>query len=142
MAVKSSAKPACWLVKSDPDTYGWKDIVKDGRTDWTGVRNPVARNNLRAMQEGDRVLFYESGGPKSVVGLAEVTKTAFPDTSTNESGWVAVELKAGAALKHPVTLDRIKQEPALAKMVLVKLSRLSVQPVTVEEFERVVALGS
>src|SRR3954466_9959298 len=110
MAAKSSSSTACWLVKSDPDTYGWKDIVKDGRTDWTGVRNPVARNNLRAMQAGDRVLFYESGGPKSVVGLAEVSKAAFPDTSTSESGWFAVELKAGVALKRPVTLDQIKKE--------------------------------
>jgi predicted RNA-binding protein with PUA-like domain len=94
------------------------------------------------MQSGDRVLFYESGGPKAVVGLAEVTRTAFPDTTTREEGWWAVELKAGAALKHPVTLDRIKQEPTLRDMVLVKLSRLSVQPVTAAEFDRVVEMGS
>jgi predicted RNA-binding protein with PUA-like domain len=141
--VKSSAeKSACWLVKSDPDTYGWKELVRDKKTDWTGVRNFTARNNLKAMARGDRVLFYESGGPKSVVGLAEVTKTSFPDPTADEAVWLAVELKATEPLKTPVTLEAIKKDPALASMALVRYSRLSVQPVTSAEFERVLAMGT
>jgi predicted RNA-binding protein with PUA-like domain len=128
-------------VKSDPETYGWKELVRDKKTDWTGVRNFTARNHLKAMQPGDRVLFYESGGPKSVVGLAEITKPAFKDTTADEPMWVAVELKAVEPLGRPVTLEEIKQTPALAEMALLKYSRLSVQPVTVAEFERVVAMG-
>jgi predicted RNA-binding protein with PUA-like domain len=140
--VKSSPeKGACWLVKSDPDTYGWKELVRDKKTDWTGVRNFTARNNLKAMARGDRVLFYESGGPKSVVGLAEVTKTSFPDPTADEAIWLAVELRAVEPLKSPVTLEAIKQDPALASMALVRYSRLSVQPVTSAEFERVLAMA-
>jgi predicted RNA-binding protein with PUA-like domain len=132
---------AHWLVKTDPETYGWIHLVKDGKTDWTGVRNFAARNHLKAMQAGDRVLFYESGGPKAVVGLAEVTKTAFPDKTADEPGWVAVELKAIAPLGRPVTINDVKAVPALGNMALLRLSRLSVQPVTPEEFETVVQLG-
>lgn len=139
MSAKSPG--ACWLVKSDPETYGWVHLVKDGTTAWTGVRNFAARNHLKAMQRGDRVLFYESGGPKAVVGLAEVTKTAFPDETADEPGWVAVELKAVAPLARAVSINDIKAEPALAEMVLLRVSRLSVQPVTAEEFASVVKLG-
>lgn len=139
--MKSAKSPACWLVKSDPDTYGWAHLVKDGKTAWTGVRNFAARNHLKAMQRGDRVLFYESQGPKAVVGLAEVTKTAFPDETADEPGWVAVELKAVEPLPRAVTIGDIKAEPSLASMVLLKVSRLSVQPVTPEEFAGVVKLG-
>ena len=130
-----------WLVKSEPSTYAWTDFVRDGRTDWTGVRNYSARIHLNAMRPGDRVLFYESMTTKAVVGTAEVTKPAFPDRTAEEPGWVAVELKAGAALPHPVTLDAVKADPALAKMTLLRLSRLSVQPVTRAEYERVLRLG-
>jgi predicted RNA-binding protein with PUA-like domain len=131
-----------WLVKSEPETYAWTDLVRDGRTDWTGVRNYAARIHLRAMQPGDRVFFYESGGPKSIVGLAEVTRAAFPDKTADEEGWVAVELQAVSPLARPVTLDEIKKEPALAKMALVRLGRLSVQPVTRAEFDRIQKLGA
>lgn len=131
-----------WLVKSEPETYGWNDFVREGHTDWTGVRNFAARINLRAMQRGDQVLFYESVSTKAIVGLAKVSRTAFPDKTADEEGWVAVELEAGKALAHPVTLGAIKQEPALAKMALLRLSRLSVQPVTRAEFERIVKLGA
>jgi predicted RNA-binding protein with PUA-like domain len=144
MPVKKSkaSTPGHWLVKSDPDTYGWKDFVKDGRTDWTGVRNYAARMHLNAMQPGDRVLFYESGEPKAIVGLAEVVRGAFPDKTADEPGWVAVELKAGAALPQPVTIAAVKADAALAQMALVRISRLSVQPVTAAEYARVVKLGA
>jgi predicted RNA-binding protein with PUA-like domain len=130
-----------WLVKSDPEDYGWADLARDGRADWTGVRNFAARGHLNAMRVGDRVLVYESGGPKAVAGIAEVTRAAFPDATADEPGWVAVELKAIAALKRPVTLAEIKATPALAQMALLRLARLSVQPVTRAEFERVVKMG-
>mgnify|MGYP001595578344 CR=1 FL=1 len=130
-----------WLVKSEPDAYAWTDLVRDGTTAWTGVRNNAARLHLKAMRPGDRVLFYESMTTKAVVGTAEITRAAFPDATADEPGWVAVELKVGAALPHPVTLARIKTEPALAKMTLLRISRLSVQPVAAPEFEKILKLG-
>lgn len=130
-----------WLAKSEPETYSWADLVRDGKTDWTGVRNFTARNNLKAMQAGDRVLFYHSGAPKEIVGIAEVSRTAFPDQTADEEGWVAVELKAVKPLPRPVTLAEVKTQPALAKMALIRLSRLSVQPVTRAEFDHVVKMG-
>lgn len=142
--MKKSKSPtvACWLVKSEPETYSWVDFARDGRTAWTGVRNFAARLHLNAMQPGDQVLFYESMTTKAVVGVAEVTRKAFPDDTADEPGWVAVELKALHPLAHPVTLTQIKVEPALAKMVLLRISRLSVQPVTAAEFSRIVKMGS
>lgn len=131
-----------WLVKSEPETYAWADLVRDGRTDWTGVRNFAARNHLRAMRKGDRVLYYESGASKAVLGLAEVTRSAFPDATADEGDWVAVELKAGEPLPRPVTLAEIKAEPALAQMALVRIGRLSVQPVARTEFDRIVKLAA
>jgi predicted RNA-binding protein with PUA-like domain len=131
-----------WLVKSEPEAYGWADLVRDGRTAWTGVRNYQARIHLNAMQRGDRVMFYESVTTKAVVGLAEVTKTAFPDATADEPGWVAVELKAVSPLARPVTLAQIKTEPSLAKIALLRQSRLSVMPFTKAEFDRIVKLGT
>ncbi|MEY2878133.1 MAG: hypothetical protein RLZZ15_513 [Verrucomicrobiota bacterium] len=131
-----------WLVKSEPETYSWADFARDGRTAWTGVRNYAARLHLNAMRPGDCVLFYESMGPKAVVGTAEVTRPAFPDETAEEPGWVAVELAAGTPLARPVTLDEIKRDPALAKMTLLRISRLSVQPVAKTEFDRIVKLGA
>jgi predicted RNA-binding protein with PUA-like domain len=130
-----------WLVKSEPESYAWTDLVRDKRTDWTGVRNYQARIHLNAMRRGDRVFFYESGGPKAIVGIAEITKPAFPDATADEPGWVAVELKPIKPLAQPITLAQIKAEPALAKMTLLRVSRLSVQPVTRDEFDRIVKLG-
>lgn len=130
-----------WLVKSEPETYSWADLVRDRRTDWTGVRNYAARLHLNAMRPGDRVLFYESGKVKAVVGTAEVTRAAFPDQTADEAGWVAVELKAGPALATPITLEVIKSEPALAKMTLLRISRLSVQPVSRAEFNHILKLS-
>jgi predicted RNA-binding protein with PUA-like domain len=138
---KSPSSQACWLVKSEPETYAWTDLVRDGRTDWTGVRNYAARLNLNAMKVGDRVLFYESMGPKTVQGIARVTRPAFPDTTADEPGWVAVEIEAVTPLRQPVSLDQIKADPKLSKMVLLRISRLSVQPVTPAEFDRIVELG-
>jgi len=131
-----------WLVKSDPDTYGWSNLVRDQRTDWTGVRNFQARNHLKGMQPGDSVLFYESGAPKSVVGIAEVTKSAFPDTTADEPGWVAVELKAVKPLARPVTLEQIKGEPSLSDILLVRHSRLSVMPLPADAYKTIVKFGS
>lgn len=130
-----------WLVKSEPEAYSWNDLVRDRKTAWTGVRNFAARLHLKAMRPGDRVLFYESVTTKAVLGIAEVSRPAFPDDTADEPGWVAVELKAVQPLATPVTLAAIKAEPALASMTLLKIARLSVQPVTKAEFERVVKMG-
>src|ERR1019366_9873899 len=103
-----------WLVKSEPETYAWTDLVRDGRTDWTGVRNYAARLHLKAMRPGDHVFFYESGRTKAVVGIAAVVRAAFPDQTADEEGWVAVELKAVKPLPCPVPLQQIKADSSLA----------------------------
>lgn len=131
-----------WLVKQEPTAYSWSDFVADKTTDWTGVRNFTARNNLRAMQKGDDALYYHSVTEKAVVGLAKVTRTAFPDPTADEGDWSAVELKAGKALGRPVTLDEIKTQPRLKEMALLRYSRLSVQPVTAAEFKEILRLAS
>lgn len=130
-----------WLVKSEPEAYAWADLVRDKRTAWTGVRNYQARIHLNAMRRGDRVLFYESVTTKAVVGVAEVTKTTFPDATADEPGWVAVELKALAALPQSVTLTQIKSTPALANIGLLRQSRLSVMPVGAEEHAAIMRLA-
>lgn len=141
MQSPASARPTHWLVKSEPEAYAWSDFVRDGRTAWTGVRNYQARIHLNTMQRGDAVLFYESVTTKAVVGLAQVSKPAFPDTTADEPGWVAVELKAGHALTRPVTLAQIKAETSLAGIGLLRQSRLSVVPLTKAEFAKIVALA-
>lgn len=130
-----------WLVKQEPESYSFADFQKEGKTDWTGVRNYTARNNLKAMKVGDKVFYYHSGGERLVVGLAKVTKTAFPDPTADDDAWVAVELEAGKAVKNPVSLADIKANPKLAKMDLVRLSRLSVSAVTKEEFDEIVEMS-
>ena len=130
-----------WLMKSEPGTYSWSDMVADGRTRWDGVRNFQARNNLRAMQPGDLALFYHSGEEKAVVGVVRVASAAYADPTAKGEDWSVVDVEAGHALAEPVTLKRIKGEAALKDMVLVRVSRLSVQPVTKAEFDRVVAIG-
>ena len=131
-----------WLVKTEPEAYSWETFVKDKRTDWTGVRNYQARNHLKSMHKGDEVLFYASMTTKAVLGRATVTKPAFPDTTADEEGWVAVELKAGAALRSPVSLEQIKSKPSLKAIALLRQSRLSVMPLTETEFKEIVALGA
>jgi predicted RNA-binding protein with PUA-like domain len=135
-------QPQHWLVKSEPEAYSWADFERDKRTAWTGVRNYQARLHLNAMRPGDRVLFYESVGPKAVAGLAEVTQPSFPDTTAEEPGWVAVELKCGRALPHPVSLAQIKAEAALADIALIRQSRLSVLPLSPAEYALIVKLGA
>ena len=131
-----------WMVKQEPEGYSWDDFVRDGRTDWTGVRNFQARNNLRQMQEGDRVLFYHSGAGKCVVGIAEVAKAAYPDPTADDPQWIAVDLKPLKPLKSEVTLASIRDNPKLSNMALLRQSRLSVIPVTKEEFDTIVSMGS
>lgn len=130
-----------WLVKQEPESYSFSDFQKEGKTDWTGVRNYTARNNLKAMKVGDRVFYYHSGGERLVVGMAKVTKTAFPDPTADDDAWVAVELEAGKAVKNPVSLAAIKANPKLTNMDLVRLSRLSVSAVTKEEFDEIVEMS-
>ncbi|HEY3662701.1 MAG TPA: EVE domain-containing protein [Chthoniobacterales bacterium] len=122
-------------MKQEPEAYSWNDFVRDGSTQWTGVRNFQARNNLRAMRKGDAVLYYHSVSDKAVVGIAEVTREAYPDPTAKEGDWSAVELKPIKPLKHPVTLDQIKAEPKLRDIVLLRNSRLSVQPLGKTEFD-------
>jgi len=135
---------AYWLVKSEPSAWSWDDQVKAGAKGdaWTGVRNHTAKQNLQKMKTGDRAFFYHSGEEKSIVGIVEVVREAYPDP-TAESGepWVVVDVKAVAPLPRPVTLADIKAEPRLKDMALVKLSRLSVQPVTAAEWKLVCTMG-
>jgi len=135
------ARSSTWLVKSDPDEYGWPELVAAGEDCWDGVRNYQARNFLREMRPGDEVLFYHSGKARAVVGTARVARAAYPDPTTDDECWVAVDLAAGEALAEPVTLKAIKADPALGEMLLVRQSRLSVMPVTRAEFRRVLKLG-
>lgn len=130
-----------WLVKSEPEAYSWDKFVADGGTAWTGVRNFAARLNLRAMKRGDLVCFYHSVTGKEVVGLAKVTKAAYPDATAKEGDWSCVDLAPVKALAKPVPLDAIKADQVLAGIPLVRQSRLSVSPLTKEQFARVLALG-
>ncbi len=130
-----------WLVKQEPAAYSWSDFAKDGRTSWTGVRNYTARNNLRGMQLGDAVLYYHSVTDKAVFGVAEVARVAYPDPTAEEGQWSAVDLVAKQALTRPVTLEEIKKSSRLKEMALLRLSRLSVQPVTASEFQEIVRLS-
>jgi predicted RNA-binding protein with PUA-like domain len=123
-----------WLVKEEPENYSFSQFVADGKTVWAGVKNPVAQKNLRAMKKGDRVFFYHTGKDKAVVGTATVVAEAYPDPNDRKGSLVVVELAAGKALKRPVTLAEIKADPRFATMPLVRIARLSVQPVTDSEW--------
>ncbi len=127
-----------WLVKSEPETYAWSQLVADQRTDWTGVRNYQSRNFLRAMKTGDKVLYYHSGKEKAVVGTATVFRAAFPDpTADPDADWSAVEIRPSSPLAEPLPLAVIRADPRLKEMWLLRHSRLSVQPVTREEYDHV-----
>jgi predicted RNA-binding protein with PUA-like domain len=130
-----------WLVKQEPSSYSWSDFTSEGKTNWTGVRNYAARNNLRRMRRGDEVLFYHSGIEKAVVGIGKVTRGAYPDPTASEGDWSAVDLVPIKALRRPVTLRQIKEAPRLKKIQLVRQSRLSVMPVTGGEFRAIVLMG-
>ena len=139
--MKKKTKGNHWMVKQEPETYSWTDFVKDGKTDWTGVRNYQARNNLREMKTGERVLFYHSGKDKAVVGLAEVVKSAYPDPTADDEQWVAVDLKPIKALKNPVPLAAIRYDKRLSQLPLIRQSQLSVMSLTKDEFDIIVATG-
>ncbi|WP_338867857.1 EVE domain-containing protein [Spirosoma sp. SC4-14] len=131
-----------WLVKSEPDTYGWHHFLEQGRAIWDGVRNYQARNNLKAMQTGDQVLFYHSVTNPAVVGLARVIRESYQDpTVPADPRWVVVELEPVMAFEQPVSLSQIKAEPMLANMALIRQSRLSVMPVKPDEFELLLKMG-
>lgn len=132
---------AYWLVKSEPGTWSWDQHVKKGVDNWTGVRNHQAKTHLNAMKKGDKVFFYHSGEGKEVVGVSEVAKEAYPDATDKSGMFVCVDLKAVEPLKTPVTLAAIKADKKLADMVLVKNSRLSVQPVTAAEWSAIRKMG-
>jgi predicted RNA-binding protein with PUA-like domain len=130
-----------WLVKSEPFKYSWDNFVADGETFWDGVRNYQARNNLREMKQGDWVLFYHSNEGKEVVGYAEVSKESYQDPTTDDKNWLVVNLKPIAKLAKAVTLEAMKADEILSGMALVKQSRLSVCPVTKDQFDRVMLLS-
>lgn len=130
-----------WLVKTEPYKYSWDDFLRDGWTVWDGVRNYQARNNLKSMKIGDRVLFYHSNKERSVVGIAEVVKEAYQDPTTSDERWVVVDIKPVQTLRKPVTLERIRENPLLRGIALLRQARLSVMPLTREEFEAIVAAG-
>jgi len=130
-----------WLVKSEPESYSWTTFLKEGQTAWTGVRNFQARNNLRTMKKNDPVAFYHSVSDKEVVGMAKVSKEAYPDPTAKEGDWSCVELVPVKALKCRVSLATIKADKILAEMPLVKNSRLSVAPVSEEQFKRLLDLA-
>jgi predicted RNA-binding protein with PUA-like domain len=130
-----------WLAKSEPEAYAWSQLVKDGRTAWTGVRNFQARNNLRAMKKGDPVFFYHSVSEKQIVGIAKVAKEFYPDATAEEGDWSCVDLEPVKGLVKPITLETIKADKILQDMPLLKQSRLSVTPLTKAQFERLLALA-
>ena len=130
-----------WLVKQEPSAYSWSDFVADGKTAWTGVRNFTARNNLRAMRKGDAVLYYHSVTDKAVFGTAKVIREAYPDLTAEEGDWSAVDIAPEKALPRPVSLEEIKANPNLKEMALLRLSRLSVQPVTPSQFAEILRMG-
>jgi predicted RNA-binding protein with PUA-like domain len=128
-----------WLVKTEPETYSWDDLVRDKKTVWDGVRNFQARKNLKSMQKGDVVLFYHTGDEKAIIGLSKVLKEAYPDPKDKD--WVVVELSPDKKLKRPVALSEVKAVKKLANMALVRVARLSVQPVKEDEFDAIVELS-
>lgn len=132
---------AHWLVKSEPFKYSWEQFEKDKTTTWDGVRNYAARIHLKAMKKGDEVLFYHSNEGMEIVGIAKVSKEFFQDPTTDDDAWVAVELKPVKKIKNPVTLETVKKDKRLAEMALVRLGRLSVQPVTDKEWKIVMELA-
>jgi predicted RNA-binding protein with PUA-like domain len=130
-----------WLVKQEPSAYSWEDFQRDGKTSWTGVRNFQARNHLRSMALGDRVLFYHSVTGKAIVGVAKVVRSAYPDPTATEGDWSCVDLAPLNPLKYPVTLEQVKTAPSLAQVGLLRQSRLSVMPLTKAEYSAILDLS-
>ena len=132
---------AYWLIKSEPDAYGWDRLVAEGETVWDGVRNHRAANNLRAMKKGDHVFYYHSVSSKEIVGIVEVTKAGIADPSDPDRKWAAVVVRPVRALERPVTLAEIKKEPDLEGIELVRLSRLSVAEIRPQEWQKICAMA-
>jgi len=134
-------KISFWIIKQEPSQYNWKQFEKDRETYWDGVRNYQARNNLKKMKIGDNLLFYHSVIGKEIVGIAEVTREAYPDPTTDDERWVVVDLKPIKPFKVPVTLEEIKTHKELSEIALIKQARLSVMPITKKEFQVLLKLG-
>ena len=134
-------KKSFWIIKQEPSQYNWKQFEKDRETYWDGVRNYQARNNLKNMKKGDNLLFYHSVVGKEIVGIAEVTREAYPDPTTDDERWVVVDLKPIKPFKVPVTLEEIKMHKELSEIALIKQARLSVMPITKKEFQILLKLG-
>lgn len=132
---------AYWLLKTDPDTYSIEDLIKDKKTCWDGVRNYQARNNLSQMQKDDQALIYHSNIDKAVVGLAKIVKTAYPDPTIDDDRWIAVDIRIIRRFNNPVSLHTIKKTKALDNIALIKQSRLSVMPLTKQEFDILIELS-
>ena len=132
---------AYWLVKSEPSAYSWDQLVKDKQTCWSGIRSYASRIHLKAMKKGDKVLFYHINEGLDIVGIATVAKEFYQDPTTDDEAWVAVDLKADKKLKKPVTLAQIKAEKRLSEMALIKISRLSVSPVTAAEWKVIMEMA-
>ena len=130
-----------WLIKSEPNEYSYDDLVRLGKDHWDGVRNYAARNHMKAMKKGDLAFFYHSVKEKSIVGIAECVTEYYPDPTTDDDRWVVVDFAPKQKLKKPVSLDEIKQEEFLKDMILLKISRLSVQPVKKEEFDYIIKMS-
>lgn len=130
-----------WLIKSEPSVYSWEQFKKEKKTDWTGVRNYAARNNIRDMKKGDLCFYYHSNEGVEIVGIAKVTKEHFQDPTTKETAWLAVEVAPYKDLKKPVSLEQLKKDPFFKNMDLIRLSRLSVGKVTETEFFKICDLG-
>ena len=133
---------AQWLVKSEPSVYSWDQLVKDKKTSWDGVRNYAARLHLRAMKVGEEVMFYHSNEGMAIVGIAKVSKVAYQDPTTDDDRWCSIELKSIKKLKKPVSLAQIKENKNLQQMALVRIGRLSVQPVTENEWKEIMSLST
>ena len=131
-----------WLFKEEPSNYSYDDLARDGKTSWTGVRNPLAQKNLRSVKKGDRIFFYHTGGEKAVVGIAKAAADAYPDPSDKTGKLYAVDVEPVKKLKQPVTLAAVKADKAFASFALVRMSRLSVMPVTDDEWKRIEAKSS
>lgn len=131
-----------WLFKEEPSNYSYDDLARDGKTSWTGVRNPLAQKNLRSVKKGDRIFFYHTGSEKAVVGIAKAAADAYPDPADKTGKLYAVDVEPVKKLKQPVTLAAVKADKAFASFALVRMSRLSVMPVTDDEWKRIEAKSS
>ncbi len=132
---------AYWILKTEPGAYSFENLERDGKTEWDGVRNYQARNNLQAMRRGDECLIYHSVGPRELVGIARITREAYQDPTTDDERWVCVDVRPVRRLRHPIPLAAVKADDVLREMMLVRQSRLSVCPVTAQEWQRVLELS-